>query len=78
MKADEPQVDHRHEDLDKNTILLFSLQDLEIFRQERRGQVKTILMERLNSILFHKSGLTKKQHTYQSINQYEELDLFDS
>ena len=36
---------------------------LEIVHQERRGQVKTIVMEHFNDILFHKSGLANKQHT---------------
>jgi hypothetical protein len=49
------------------TKLLFSLKGLEILFQERRGQVKTLLMEHFN-ILFHKSGPANKQHTNQSIN----------
>ena len=39
MKADEPQVVQRHEDVERNrktTILLFSLKGLEILYQERR------------------------------------------
>ena len=51
------------------TKLLFSLKKLQILQQERRGQVKTILMEYLNSILFHKSGPDNNQHTNQSITQ---------
>jgi hypothetical protein len=38
------------------TTILFSLNGLEVLHQERRGQVKTIIMEHFNSILFHKSG----------------------
>ena len=50
------------------TILLFSLKGLEILHQERRGQGNTIVMGYPNSILFHKSDPSNKQHTYQSIN----------
>ena len=49
--------------------LLFSLKALEIFHLERRGQVKTIVMEHFNGILFHKSEPANKQHTNQSFNQ---------
>jgi hypothetical protein len=45
------------------TTLLFSLKKLEIVHQEKRRQVKTIVMEHFNGILFHKSGLANKQHT---------------
>ena len=45
------------------TTLLFSLRGLEILLQERRGQVKTIVMEHCNDILFHKYGPANKQHT---------------
>jgi hypothetical protein len=38
------------------TTLLFSLKGLEILHQERRGKVRTIVMEHFNDILFHKSG----------------------
>jgi hypothetical protein len=44
------------------TTLLFSLKGLEILHQEKRGEVNTIVMEHLNSILLHNS-------TYLSINQ---------
>jgi hypothetical protein len=37
------------------TTLLFSLKGLEILHQERRGEVKTIVMEHFNCMLFHKS-----------------------
>jgi hypothetical protein len=47
------------------TTLLYSLKRLEIVHQERRGQVKTIVMEHFNCILFHKSGPVNKQHTNQ-------------
>ena len=40
----------------KTITLLFSLKGLDILHQERRAQVKTIVMERFNDILFHKSG----------------------
>ena len=49
------------------TTLLFSLKRLEIVHQERRGQVKTIVMEHFNGILFHKSGAVNKQNTNQPI-----------
>jgi len=51
------------------TRLLFSLKELEILHQERREQVKTIVMEHFNGILFHKSGPANKQHTKRSISQ---------
>ena len=44
----------------------FSLKRLEILHQERREQVKTIVMEHFNGILFHKYGPTNKQNTNQS------------
>jgi hypothetical protein len=44
------------------TTLVFSLKGLE----ERRGQVKTIVMEHFNGIVFHKSGPADKQHTNES------------
>jgi len=46
------------------TALLFSLNG--IFQNERRGQVKTIVMEHFNGILFHKFGSANKQHTNQA------------
>jgi hypothetical protein len=55
--------------VNRNTItLLFSLEGLEILHQERRQQVKTIVMERFSGILFHKTGPANKRHTNQSIN----------
>ena len=48
------------------TTLLFSLKGLEILHQEIRGQLKTIVMEHLNGILFHKFGPANKQHTNHS------------
>jgi hypothetical protein len=48
------------------TTLLFSLKGLEILHQERRGKVKTIVMEHSKGILFHKSGPANKQHTNHS------------
>ena len=50
------------------TLLLFSQKRLEIVHQERRGQVKIIVMEHFNDILFHKSGHTR-QAAYQPTNQ---------
>ena len=49
-----------------STTLLFSLKGLEILLQARRGEVKTSVGH-FKSILFHKSGLANKQHTYQSV-----------
>jgi hypothetical protein len=51
-------------------ILLFCLKGLEILHQERRGEMNAIVMEHFNIILFHKSRLANKQHTYQSMNKY--------
>ena len=45
------------------------LKGLEILLQERRGEMKTIVTEHFNDILFHKSGLANKQHTNHSHNQ---------
>ena len=47
------------------TTLLLSLKRLEIVHQERK-QVKTIVTEHFNGILFHKSGSSNKQHTNQT------------
>ena len=51
------------------TTLLFSLKRLAIVHQERRGQVKTIVMKHFNGILFHKSGPANKQHTNHPTSQ---------
>ena len=51
----------------KTTTLLFSLKELELLYQGRRGHVKTIVMEHFNSILFHIQDLLNKQHGYQVI-----------
>ena len=48
------------------TTLLFSLKGLEILNEERRGQVKTIVMEHFNSILFCISGPANQELTNQS------------
>jgi hypothetical protein len=42
------------------TTLLFSQKELEIVHQERRGQVKTIVIEHFNGIFFHNSGPTNQ------------------
>jgi hypothetical protein len=52
------------------TALLFSLKGLEILHGGRRGQVKTIVMEHFNSILFHMSGPANKQHDIIKIFQF--------
>ena len=49
------------------TTLLLSLKELENLHQERRGQVKIIVMEHFNGILFNKSGTANKQHTSHSL-----------
>jgi hypothetical protein len=53
-----------------NTTVLFSLKKFEILHQERRGQVKTIVMEHFSGILFHKSGPDIKQNTNQLTDQF--------
>ena len=72
LKEDEPQVGQRHEDVNMKReyyhIIIF-LKRFEIVHQERRGQMKTIVMEHFNGILFHKSGPANKQHTNQPTNQ---------
>ena len=49
----------------KTTTLLFLLKRLEIVHQERRGQVKTMVMVHFNGILFNKSEPANKQNTNQ-------------
>ena len=46
---------------------------IEVLHQERRGQVKTIVIKHFNGILFHNSGPANKQNTNQSIRS--DLDL---
>ena len=46
---------------------LFFLKEIEILFQERREQMKTIMMENYKGILFNKSGPTNKQRIYQPI-----------
>ena len=53
----------------ETTTLLFSLKELEILHQERREQMKTIVMKHFNGNLFHKFEPANKQHTNQSINK---------
>ena len=69
MKADEPQVGQQHEYVEMKREyyhIIFSLKRLEILHQERRGQVKIIVMQLFNGILFHKSGPANKHHTNHS------------
>ena len=48
---------------DRNTsTLLFSPKRLGILHQGGRGQVKTLVMEHFNGVLFHKCGPANKQH----------------
>ena len=47
----------------RTITLLYSLKGLEILHQERRGKVKTIVMEDFYGILFHKSRPANKQNT---------------
>ena len=42
---------------------------------ERIGQVKTIVMEHFNGILFHKSGPANKQHTNHSLIHNNRFDI---
>ena len=49
------------------TKLLFSLKGLKMLHQERRGQVKSIVMKHFNFILFHKSGPANKLHANHSL-----------
>ena len=59
-----------------NTTLLFSLKGLEILHHERIGQVKIIVMEHFNGILFNKLGPANKQNTNHSITvtgKFEEI-----
>ena len=55
------------------TTLLFSLKGLEIVHQERRGQVKTIVMEH-----FHKYGPANKQHSLTMSRNVHRVDLLTS
>jgi hypothetical protein len=52
------------------TTLLFSLKGFGILHKERRGQVKTIVMEHFNGILFHRFGPANKQHINYSQGLY--------
>jgi hypothetical protein len=56
------------------TLLLFSLKGIEILHHQRRGEVKTMVMEQFNGILFHKSGPANKHHTNQP-TAYSTLSL---
>ena len=58
------------------TTLLFSLKRLEIVHQERRGQVKTKVIEHLNDILLHKFGpLTSSILTNQPVDDIWVKDI---
>ena len=57
--------------------MLFSLNRLPILHQVRRVQVKTIVMEHLNGILFHNYGPGDKQNTNQSIVTIKSVDYFE-
>ena len=69
LKADEPQFGQRHEDVGKKREyyhIIFPEKTWNCrLHHERRGQVKTIVMEHFNGILFHKSGPANKQDTNQ-------------
>ena len=67
LKVNKPQIGQGHEDVDWK----WEYYRLEMLHQERRGQVNTIVMEQLNSILFHMSRPANKQHIYQSIIDYK-------
>ena len=57
MKADEPQADQRHEDVEKKLEFYHIVfpERCKVLHQERIGQVDIMAMEYFNSILFHKS-----------------------
>ena len=61
LKADEPQVDQRHEDVERkrNSLPHYYFIWKEFLHQERRGQVNTTVMGDLTSILFHMSRPAK-------------------
>ena len=67
LKADEPQFGQRHEDVKRKWeyyhITIFP-ERTEFLHKERRGQVNTIVMEHLNSIILNKFRPANKQHTY--------------
>ena len=70
MKPDGLEVGQSHGDVRKETEILpnlFSLIELEILHQERRGQVNSIAMEHFKSDLFHKFGPTNQHYTCQSL-----------
>ena len=46
------------------------MKGLEILHQERRGQVRTMVIEHFNGILFRKSRPTNKQHIDHSVQFY--------
>ena len=72
MKAGEPQVDQRHEYVERKRQyyhIIILLEGLEILHLERGGQVKTMVLEHFNGILLHKSGPANLQYTNQPINQ---------
>ena len=68
MKADEPQVGQRQEDMERkreyNHIIIFP-EIHEIVHQEKRGQMKTTVMKHFNGILFYQFEPANKQHTHQ-------------
>jgi hypothetical protein len=70
LKADETHIRQRDEDVERKQeyyhIIIF-LKGLETLHEEKREQVKILVMEHFNGILFHKSGPANKQHTNQSI-----------
>ena len=54
-------------DLEARAIEILEV-NISLKRHERRGPVKTIVMEHFNSILFYKSGPANKQYTIQPTN----------
>ena len=55
-----------YEDVDRKREyyhIIFFLEGLGILHQQRRGQVKSVVMEHFSSIVFHNSGPANKQLT---------------
>ena len=73
LKANKPQVGQRHKDVKgkrKYYQIFIFLKGLQILHQERKGQVKTIVMEYFNTILYKSLHLLIRsiptKHPFQS------------
>ena len=69
MKADEPQVGQQYEDVERKREYYHIIFSEVLLHQERREQVKTLVMEHFTYIPFHESGPANKQHTNETVNQ---------